>query len=127
MAINLTELRRKAGDLVKRVGSSARVKVNARDLCAILDAVGAGIDLSETPAPIPAPGPSSEESDLEAAPETVATDNLEVHASGYSDWSKAELQAACEARGLQKYGNKDELVARLQDDDDAEDESADIE
>lgn len=31
----------------------------------------------------------------------------------YSDWTKAELQAEAERRGLSKTGTKDELIARL--------------
>lgn len=31
----------------------------------------------------------------------------------YSDWSKAQLAAELEARGLPKSGTKDELIARL--------------
>ena len=36
---------------------------------------------------------------------------------GYSEWTKAELEAELENRDLPKSGNKDELVARLEEDD----------
>lgn len=35
--------------------------------------------------------------------------------SDYSSMTKAELEDALEAKGLPKSGNKDELIARLQD------------
>jgi hypothetical protein len=37
----------------------------------------------------------------------------------YADMTKAELEAALEARGLPKYGNKPELIERLQEADSA--------
>lgn len=36
---------------------------------------------------------------------------------GYESWTKDELSAELESRGLPKSGNKDELIARLQEDD----------
>lgn len=36
---------------------------------------------------------------------------------GYEGWTKAELSAELEKRGLPKSGNKDKLIARLQEDD----------
>ena len=36
---------------------------------------------------------------------------------GYEDMLKADLEAELEARGLPKSGNKDELIARLEEDD----------
>ena len=36
---------------------------------------------------------------------------------GYEGMTKAELEAELEARGLPKSGNKDELIARLEEDD----------
>lgn len=36
---------------------------------------------------------------------------------GYEGWTKAELQDELEKRGLTKTGNKDELIARLEEDD----------
>lgn len=66
-------------------------------------------------APAPSPAPAS------------APDSGE-DASAYADWSKADLQAECEERGLAKSGNKDALVARLEEDDSADpedDESGD--
>lgn len=38
----------------------------------------------------------------------------------YEDWSKAELAEEAENRGLAKSGTKEELVARLQEDDEAQ-------
>ena len=35
----------------------------------------------------------------------------------YSEWTKQELQDECESRGLAKSGTKDELIARLEEDD----------
>lgn len=35
----------------------------------------------------------------------------------YSDWTKDELVAEAERRGLSKSGTKDELIARLDSDD----------
>ena len=37
--------------------------------------------------------------------------------SGYEDWTKDELAAELESRGLAKSGTKAELIARLQEDD----------
>jgi hypothetical protein len=37
--------------------------------------------------------------------------------SSYEGWTKGELEAELESRGLPKTGNKAELVARLQEDD----------
>lgn len=36
---------------------------------------------------------------------------------GYEGWTKDELAAELEKRGLPKSGNKDELIARLEEDD----------
>ena len=36
---------------------------------------------------------------------------------GYESWTKDELQAELEKRDLPKSGNKDELIARLEEDD----------
>ena len=36
---------------------------------------------------------------------------------GYADLTKEALQELLEARGLPKSGNKDELIARLEEDD----------
>jgi hypothetical protein len=36
---------------------------------------------------------------------------------GYAEWTKDELQAELEKRDLPKSGNKDELIARLEEDD----------
>jgi hypothetical protein len=36
---------------------------------------------------------------------------------GYDSWTKDELSAELEKRGLSKSGNKAELVARLEEDD----------
>jgi len=36
---------------------------------------------------------------------------------GYEEWTKPELEAELESRGLPKYGNKPELIERLQADD----------
>jgi hypothetical protein len=36
---------------------------------------------------------------------------------GYEGWTKDELSAELERRGLPKTGNKDELIARLNEDD----------
>lgn len=36
---------------------------------------------------------------------------------GYPSWTNAELSAELEARGLPKSGNKEELIARLEEDD----------
>lgn len=35
----------------------------------------------------------------------------------YSEWTKDQLSYELESRGLPKSGNKDELIARLQEDD----------
>lgn len=43
--------------------------------------------------------------------------NAEPADGGYSDMLKADLEAELEARGLPKSGNKDELIARLEEDD----------
>ena len=40
-----------------------------------------------------------------------------VGSSDYEGWTKDELAAELEKRGLPKSGNKDELIARLQEDD----------
>lgn len=40
----------------------------------------------------------------------------------YDDMSKADLQAECDARGLPTSGNKDDLVARLVEDDEADED-----
>ena len=37
--------------------------------------------------------------------------------SDYEGWTKDELSEELEKRGLPKSGNKDELIARLQEDD----------
>jgi hypothetical protein len=37
--------------------------------------------------------------------------------SGYATWLRTDLQDECEARGLAKSGNKDDLIARLDEDD----------
>ena len=37
--------------------------------------------------------------------------------SGYDDWTKDELAAELESRGLAKSGTKAELIERLQEDD----------
>jgi SAP domain len=52
--------------------------------------------------------PREEESEEE---ETVDESSV------YSDWSKAELEAECERRGLSKSGTKADLAARLEADD----------
>lgn len=36
---------------------------------------------------------------------------------GYESWTKDELSAELESRGLPKSGNKDELIARLEESD----------
>lgn len=52
----------------------------------------------------------------------VADDVEEEESDGYGSLSKAELQEEAESRGLAKSGTKDELIARLEEDDEAEDE-----
>lgn len=46
---------------------------------------------------------------------------------GYDDMTNAELQSLLEGRGLTKSGNKDELIARLREDDDDDGDSDDEE
>lgn len=43
----------------------------------------------------------------------------------YADWNVPDLRAECGHRELKKSGNKDELVARLEEDDAAEDDGDD--
>jgi hypothetical protein len=51
------------------------------------------------------------------------TDEDEEEETGdYSELSNDELKAELERRGLPKSGNKDELIARLEEDDDSDEE-----
>jgi hypothetical protein len=45
------------------------------------------------------------------------TGEVEVEPEGYDAMTKAELEDELESRGLPKTGNKDELVARLNEND----------
>lgn len=47
----------------------------------------------------------------------VVTEGTASAGAGYADMTKDELAAELESRGLAKSGNKDELVARLEEDD----------
>lgn len=49
-------------------------------------------------------------------------DGDDAEDSDYSEWSIEELKDALRTRGLPVSGNKDELVARLEEDDESEDE-----
>lgn len=49
--------------------------------------------------------------------EGSAGDEGVAEAGAYDEMTKAELEEALEARGLPKTGNKDELQARLEEDD----------
>lgn len=55
------------------------------------------------------------ESGVNSAGDPMYSRNLSAGSSDYNSMSKAELEAALEAKGLPKSGNKDELIARLQD------------
>lgn len=49
-------------------------------------------------------------------------EDLEPEGDGYEDLSNEELKALLKARGLPVSGTKDELVARLEEDDEDDDE-----
>ncbi|HEX6970286.1 MAG TPA: SAP domain-containing protein [Micromonosporaceae bacterium] len=78
-----------------------------------------------------APAPPAPEAPEAPAPEAAADDESSgddedadesAPVSVYETWLLADLRDACESRGLPKYGNKADLVARLVDDDKARDE-----
>lgn len=77
-----------------------------------------------SPAQVPEPGPELVDVPPGATGDTSNEDaNVDVNGDGqvdgYEVFTKAELVAECEARGLPTTGNKPDLVARLQDADKA--------
>lgn len=50
-------------------------------------------------------------------PHTREDGGTQADVRDYQDWTKAELSAELESRGLPKSGTKDELIARLEADD----------
>lgn len=46
---------------------------------------------------------------------------------GYAEWTNAELKAELESRELPHSGNKDELIARLTEDDESTEDESDTE
>lgn len=61
-------------------------------------------------------------SEIPGEDEPDAGDEPAVEGDGYEDMTVAELQALLEARGLPKSGNKDDLIARLEEDDEDDEE-----
>ena len=45
------------------------------------------------------------------------SDGRNPEPQGYDGWTKGELEAELESRGLSKTGNKPELIERLEEDD----------
>lgn len=73
------------------------------------------------PAPAPEPAPESEPEVTIDEPEGGEGDGGEV--PPYNEWNVPELREECGNRELKKSGNKDELVARLEESDAADDEA----
>jgi SAP domain len=74
---------------------------------------GSLVDPSAAP---PEPEPEAEEAEAEESDTEAEAEPAEA-GGRYDSWSKAELQDELTARGLAQTGNKDELVARLEEDD----------
>lgn len=78
-----------------------------------------GLDAPETPAP-PAEPPSGPDGVQD--PPAASEQDEEDEVPPYEAWSVPELRAECQERGLNHLGVKTQLVARLTEDDEANDD-----
>jgi len=74
--------------------------------------IPAGVEEGKAPEAEPQPEPATAEAGSMAVEDDRADD--------YDEWTNDELREELEKRELSKSGNKDELIARLREDDEAE-------